>query len=345
MKRQVPSVAFKTIKNVNRPCNAARVMKSIKRNLAFLIMLVLGGSLGAQSSFPTAEDHQVWEYVIWNFWGGDCQLSFIQTGEEVDVCGHIYTEIYDCYSDINDCNLIGYYRVEGDSVLIRDLEYVWNGSQWEFVVDCELDERLMYDFSARIGDTLVCGINYPVDTTDFWKIDETIISYAGIQRRVLQMKFRPYPNIPTAVYNMRWIKNIGSNIHPFYSLSCIGDHCEQEQQLIRVTKNEDVIYLDTVLTFSFPCNNWQTAIEQPEIREEDIIIYPNPTSGMVHIELSTDQKITNIKIYDLWAQEVPFEYFDQNKNELSLNGLTAGTYYVLISLNEQFFIKKIIKSD
>lgn len=321
-------------------------MQRIKLITTCLFIYLFRPSLYTQTSFPLAGDHQVWEYVTWNFWGGNCSRSFVKTGEEVDICGLLFTEVYDCYLTQNDCQLIGYYRVEGDSVMVLDLKYSWNGAEWEILPDCDEGERLMYDFNADVGDTLICGIN-PTETTYFWKVGEDVISYEGIPRRVSQMNFHPYPNIPEAVYNMKWIRNIGSNIHPFYPLSCIGDHCEQEQQLVRVIRDDEVIYLDTVLMFSFPCNNWETSIDEPKDLRKQIEVFPNPTAEVIslHWPNETIIDIKNIKIYDTLGREVSFDYFDKQKSEISLKGLTAGIYYVLISLNEQSFFKKIIKSE
>ncbi len=320
-------------------------MQLLKLVLTSFFILMSGLCLRAQSSFPAASDHQVWEYVTWNFWGGGCYKSFVKTGEEVDICGQLFTEVYDCSLTPNDCQLIGYYRVKADSVMVLDLNYEWNGSTWEITPDCARGERLMYDFNAKVGDSLLCGIDYPIDTTEFWKVADSLITYEGTPRRVSQMRFYPYPNAPDIVYNMSWIRNIGANIHPFYSLSCIGDQCEQEQQMTKVTRNGLVIYVDTILMFSFPCTSWETAVEDEVVLEENMLLYPNPTTDKCTIESLTNETIDDIKIYDLMGREVSYNYFDKQKNELSLEGLAAGIYYVLISLNEQFIIKKMIKSD
>ena len=300
--------------------------------------------VSAQFVFPTAADQMRWEYVTWNFWGGACEVSYVQTGEEVDICGETYTEVLDCYGGLGNCRLIGYYREEGDKVMVRRIDILWNGTDWIDSVDCSVPEGLMFDFTLADNDTVFCQMRAPYEETKFWKLGEENIENEGINRHVFNMGFSPYPNFPEVVYSMRWIEGIGSNIHPFYSFACIGDYCEQEQQLTRVWQNGTLVYLDTVLTFSFPCTEFIDATTDNSPAEEDFVLYPNPTKDKIHIALDHPGANFKIeKIYDILGRVLPYKYIDNENGKLTLNDLPAGIYFVSISLNGQIFINKVIK--
>ena len=319
-------------------------VRSLQFSISLLAAMSFCYAVSGQSVFPTAADQMRWEYATWNFWGGYCTVSYVQTGEEVDICGMTYTEVYDCYGGLGNCQLVGYYREEGERVLIRRKDIYWNGTEWLDTVDCSVPEGLMFDFSMEDGDTVDCQINYPNSETKFWKTGETMEVSEGISRRVLNMNFLPYPNYSEIFYSMKWIEGIGSDIFPFYSFACIGDHCEQEQQLTSVWQNGILVYRDTVLTFSFPCTDWidETIDEVP--RENTFVLYPNPATDKVQVACDNpnlDFKIE--KIYNVLGRVLPYNYVDNENRVITLNELPAGIYYVTISLNGQIFIKKVIR--
>lgn len=321
-------------------------MNRIAKQLILISILAMGITTAsqAQAVFPVEADNQIWEYVTWNFWGGHCQLDYITTGEEVDLCGEVFTPVYNCYLSLDDCSLLGYYRVEGEQVMVRDLQPYWNGTTWVDSVDCDRSERLMYDFSLTEYDTVYCGIQYPQSQTKFWKTGEAYIEYEVVERKTMDMSYFPYPNFEEVTFDMKWIEGVGSNVHPFYSLTCIGDHCEQEQQLTRVTRDDVVIYLDTILSFSFPCTHWLTDTEHQVSEEVQVSVYPNPASDRLTIDFNRKTNVGNTKIilYDMLGKELSMEYIDDTKDTISLEGLPAGIYYVSISLNGQIFIKKVV---
>lgn len=244
--------------------------------LAVWAMALLPAPVHAQGVFPDSADQQVWEYVTWYFWGGMCEMKQIRTGTVTTVCDRAYIPVMECDEKGEMCRLTGYYRLQGDSVLIRT-NYAYLNGVMDTVV-CAEPEGLMYDFGVQPGDTLVCQMNntFPPTFARFWAVSEEIQDFEGIDRRVVTMHYRPHPSAPEYIRVMRWISGIGSTVHPVYSFACIGDHCEQELKTARVRLNDEIIFSDTTLLF--PCNGWVSPTRDPAAERTSWRIFPNPAS-------------------------------------------------------------------
>ena len=70
--------------------------------------------------------------------------------------------------------------------------------------------------------------------------------------------------------------------------------------------------------------------------EKKIIVYPNPSSGSVYF----DQKIDKLFLVDLKGKVVSKVY--KNVDNINLNHLVEGTYYIIININSKTTINKLI---
>lgn len=315
--------------------------------LSILVQLIaLSNTAYTQDIFPDETQNQEWEYVTWNFWGGYCEKRIIKTGAAIALCGRQYIEVFDCNEQEQNCLRIGFYRIQNDSVLVRPRKYYWNGPILIDSVDCDQPEGLMYDFGVPTGDTLSCMIDGALTPkfSDFWKVHEQTLEYEGVTRKTLSMDFRPYPFSPFIVYNMKWITGIGSNIHPFYALSCIGDHCEWEQQLTRVFRNGALIYQDTTLSFSFPCTKWVTETKNALLDSGSMELYPNPAISGFYLKSNLDSSARlDLSIYDQYGKLVYTRLNHPNKEGIDTGFMEPGIYYVQIRGEGIFECIKLVK--
>jgi hypothetical protein len=77
---------------------------------------------------------------------------------------------------------------------------------------------------------------------------------------------------------------------------------------------------------------------------DDIIVYPNPSSGIFTISKNRVIQISKIKIFDTNAKmlkEIDVEGFDTD-NTIDVSELSKGIYFMEISNNEDKVVKKII---
>jgi hypothetical protein len=66
-----------------------------------------------------------------------------------------------------------------------------------------------------------------------------------------------------------------------------------------------------------------------ELNNSNLSVYPNPTSGMVHLDgLDELTGITSIQIFDSRGRIVAT--IDQVTDSLNLHGVEAGTYLIMV---------------
>ncbi|MEM6264117.1 MAG: T9SS type A sorting domain-containing protein [Bacteroidota bacterium] len=309
--------------------------------IASLFILIINNYTSAQTPFPGPSDVQKWEVVTWNFWGGYCERNLIKTGKEVALCTHDYIEVWDCDQEEQNCQLIGYYRLQGDSVMVRPVKIFRVNNQWVDSVDCSEPEGLMYDFAVPDTTELRCKLNYPGGSTTFRKISQNRVIYERTPRQTLNMQFAPYPSVPTILSSMQWIEGIGSNIHPFYSLSCIGDHCEQEQQVTRIFQNGNLIFVDTVLKFSFPCRGFVDLEDQSLMTTFDV--YPNPATSKVVIAQSAENGPFQVRLFDAFGKMLYQTESLGHDAQIGLDHFTPGLYMVEIVQGNRREVVKVIR--
>ena len=70
-------------------------------------------------------------------------------------------------------------------------------------------------------------------------------------------------------------------------------------------------------------------------------VYPNPVKDIIN--LSSDNNISNIKVYNLIGQEVITKLINSNQSQIDMSNLTSGTYILKISSDNEIKTIKIIK--
>ena len=170
-------------------------------------------------------------------------------------------------------------------------------------------EILLYDFTANVGDSLVCGYG------DYFVLDSiSIEQIGGVDRKKfwfgLEYDFTGEP------YAMEtWIEGIGSDLGLLYCGSyyfCGGYYralCfHQDGELIWQNPEYDACVI--------------TSVE--EINDKVISVYPNPAMETVTIN---GVEASEVQVYNALGQLVKTV---RNSNEVSLEGLVQGVYLLRI---------------
>ena len=78
---------------------------------------------------------------------------------------------------------------------------------------------------------------------------------------------------------------------------------------------------------------------------ESLNIYPNPTSGILHIQSDYLMGTVDTKIYNLQGQVVLFDHSVPSNGTISLDlsSIKTGIYFIKISSEEGTVVKKIVK--
>jgi hypothetical protein len=136
-------------------------------------------------------------------------------------------------------------------------------------------------------------------------------------------------------------------------IASAGDHFENNDISLSWTLGEPVISTftgDYILTQGFHQDLYIiTAIDEVEVSQLDIQIFPNPTPDFVNIQINQNQKdLGNIKIQLLdlkgsLLQEVELSKLtDQTK--LNLQSYQRSQYYLRIIINDKIITYKIVKT-
>lgn len=295
----------------------------MKKAYYFLFLFSCYFTCSGQNPFPNNNDVQSWKVMTWYFWGGACIEHEITLGQRIELCEDHYTEVLYNHDDSTQ-NVMGYYKIVGDSVFVRK------------TLDCTVEEKLMYDFLSNIGDTLKTA-NYSGTNTDdypYWKNSaDTMIDYLGTYRNTMNLNFKMYPNNTTSfndTVSTRWIEGIGSIIHPFYSLDCLGDFCETEHSLTQSTLNGNIIYENYNYTFSWPCTSINL-VDIDKLYQDETLLYPNPTEKLINLNVEGEKKIYNS------VGEIVIISFN---NTIDVGELPIGIYLLKIKGLTKKFVKE-----
>lgn len=315
-------------------------MKSIQFTIiTFLVFLFQANNLFAQEYFPDHTQDPKWEVVTWNFWGGFCESRIFKTGDQVDLCDGAYIEVWNCNNNEENCRKEGYYQVQNDKVYVRRIVLKDVDGELVEAVNCEEPHLLMYDFGSNQNDTLGCLLNYSYDPLlkEFVVNNISQQEFQGEEREVRKMYFTPFPNNESFVYEMDWITGIGSNVHPFFSFTCFGDHCEIEEQLVKVTLGDKVIYEDSI-DFFYPCEGW-ISNNNTLPPEEKLIVVPNPAENIVSIQGISKYDNLTVKIYDVMGAVK----LTHHGPEIDVSSLSSGVYFISMQSSRNNYPVKLTK--
>ncbi len=76
----------------------------------------------------------------------------------------------------------------------------------------------------------------------------------------------------------------------------------------------------------------------------DIILYPNPASDFVTIQ-TNDATLMQVQVIDMLGEIVQQTTANSNQLKIDCSSLPNGVYYILINLNEQQVVEKMIKTE
>jgi len=191
------------------------------------------------------------------------------------------------------------------------------------------EEKLFYDFSLEIGDTVpnVIDYLYPV-------IVENItneIMHNGEERKVFWLSSPAY--IPFNIFKEYWIEGIGSIIGLIYPLH--GEVVGGFWNLLCLYEDEELVFFN---------QNWNTCYKNSlGINDYDnqIKIYPNPAKNILFIEGIDNYDINYISLINIYGQIV--RQYKSNVNQIDVSDISAGFYLLKFSINKgRGIVQKVV---
>ena len=93
--------------------------------------------------------------------------------------------------------------------------------------------------------------------------------------------------------------------------------------------------------------NWKVIVEN-EVSissnlDMDVVIYPNPATNTLFIELGKTKNTTTVNILNVTGEVVHTEILESNISQINIDDLKVGLYFVKIQNNNNTYITKLLK--
>ena len=265
-----------------------------------LLLLAVAGTAKAQDYEPIIQEGNEWHTldVIVNpgFPPNHHYSTLVHWISDDTLIGGVrYTKVMQTVNDVGTPTLAALLREEDGKVW-----ETYNGNS----------EILLYDFTANVGDSLVCGYG------DYFVLDSiSIEQIGGVDRKKFWFGLE-YDFIGEPYAMETWIEGIGSDFGLLYCGSyyfCGGYYralCfHQDGELIWQNSEYDACVI--------------TSVE--EINDKVISVYPNPAMEIVTID---GVEAAEVQVYNALGQLVKTV---RDANEISVAGLAEGVYLVRIT--------------
>jgi hypothetical protein len=83
------------------------------------------------------------------------------------------------------------------------------------------------------------------------------------------------------------------------------------------------------------CDGTDNYLSLDELIDSEFVIYPNPSSGMVHVSLTKVTEKGTLNVYNWKGQKLYTNDFSGDKITINLSELSPGAYLIELSLNDR----------
>jgi hypothetical protein len=258
-----------------------------------------------------------------------------------------YTVTSEQFIDNKDCSWITGYQWSDEEMawLIQDSLLVWeNDNKVYFYEDTSF--YLMYDFEAEAGDTILSydPVHMPLFSITNYTENETLphlIPYTVIAVEEIEINgvfyktfVTPEEGIDNCTTKRTIIENIGST-----GMGLTGETCFLVTMgcpgSIVCYRNEEVYYESGFLS----CDSLTNVGEIP--LADEIKIYPNPASEVIHLDIPSSISIIGYVILDTAGRSL---LTGEDVSIIDVGTLPAGVFYLKTTVaNGEVFLKRFIK--
>ena len=195
-------------------------------------------------------------------------------------------------------------------------------------------EKLYYDFSLEIGDTVPSEIGIPIEPVIVENITTEIMDN-GEERKVFWLSSFAYK--PFDSFREYWIEGIGSIVGLIYPLH--GGVVGGFWNLLCLHENEKLIFFN---------QDWNTCYKNSlgisTYYDSQINIYPNPAYSTFQIKGIDNFENITVSIYNVYGQCVMQEQQSNSDGIIHIETLIEGVYFVNISSKDNIVGKcKLVK--
>jgi len=89
-------------------------------------------------------------------------------------------------------------------------------------------------------------------------------------------------------------------------------------------------------------NTYVNDFENFELQAENVKVFPNPSAGLINVNIQSDVKVSQINVVNVVGQVVYTEQVPQTQNTIQLNELPEGIYFVQVISKDTKIVKRIV---
>lgn len=219
----------------------------------------------------------------------------------------------------------------------------------------EINERLLLDFKANVGDTILLDAYYwdsdPLTTDSLFIVDSTntTIIHNGEERDILYLSNH---NEQTPV-SLTLIEGVGSIENPFgptvnmvnKERSLLADFCCPDY-LICLSVGDELEYVQSNESRCNALEVWSSI--ESNAQNQFLKIYPNPTKDKIKIEFFDKPELDfEVVLYNNHGSKLSHFYYKKNipTQTIDFHNYKPGLYLLRISYGSNSSSFKIIKSE
>lgn len=87
-----------------------------------------------------------------------------------------------------------------------------------------------------------------------------------------------------------------------------------------------------------------SSVSIEELLYKEIMVYPNPTNGLINIELGVEVANLDVRIIDAMGREVSFEAHNNVSAVQTQLPAQNGIYLIYMTVNDQVIVKRVVKN-
>lgn len=284
--------------------------------------LAFGITLSAQTILDFPGDSTLWGYKLVSFNlppnGGSTQTlrHYAMAGDTIISLQHYRKLFTDTINDgvyrSQNCVLVGFLRNDKDQINLRDLAGL---------------EHLIFDFAAKVGDTVRVGFDGVVTTVGH--------QYVGGSLRKRLVIDQGNTNWP-----LEWLQGIGYStgqgvlaenfrfynvgIHKYFELGCM------------------TVGNETVVQNGFDCT-WDHSVGIKDNPPPSIEMYPNPTSSHLFLNATGLTGIESAEILSLEGKQIKQITIKDQQASIPVSDLPKGIYLIKLKVGDDQAIKLFVR--
>ena len=216
------------------------------------------------------------------------------------------------------------------------------------------DFFLLYDFSAKVGDTITvfenefnCGFPFNLNPeSDSCTCNCLKYSITDIDSITVEGQFLKRQHINTVFSECNWrvgdeyiIEKLGNLNYFFGSPKTIIIHETSHIGMLRCYQDQQIEYENP--DWSFECDYDNIVGFRKTNMSRNITVYPNPVFDYLNIK--SDIIIENIKIYTIVGHLIQNIDYQGNSFMIDLKHLNQGLYFIVLKSNNNILYSNIIK--